>query len=298
MTEVADGAWTILKVLTWSTDYLKDRQLSDTPRLDAELLLAHSLCVSRMHLYTHFDKPLTVIEREPFKQFLMRRGSGEPVAYITGVKEFMGLPFTVNKAVLIPRPDTELLVETAMHEAASMSADLSILDIGTGSGCIAIALAVQLKNAQLTAWDVDAEALTLARVNAERHGVERINFQSRDALDLASWQGDAIYDLIVSNPPYIGSHEEPSLPRSVAAFEPHGALFADDGGLAFYRTFALHAAQLLKPQGKLIVEVGFEQSVVVSALLRAAGWQDVTVKKDYAKLDRVVMASRPERSDS
>lgn len=289
MTE-ADGAWTIQKVLTWSTDFLKERNRSATPRLDAEILLAHALSVPRLHLYTHFDKPLSVGERGPFKQFLMRRGGGEPVAYITGTKEFMGLSFAVSSAVLIPRPDTEVVVETALAELRSASAP-RILDVGTGSGCIAVALAVRLHDAVVDAWDVDEGALALAAVNAASHGVSRIAFQRQDALEASAWTSGEAYDLIISNPPYIAVAEEPALPDSVVKFEPKGALFAAEDGLAFYRRFGDSAAARLAPGGRMVLEIGATQGPTVQALLEASGW-DVAIKKDYAKLDRVIVAAR------
>lgn len=289
----SESSWTIQRVLMWSTDYLRDRHLSDTPRLDAELLLSHALGVTRIHLYTHFDKPLTPPEREPFKQFLMRRGSGEPVAYITGAKEFMGLSFKVSRAVLIPRPDTEIVVETAMGFVGALGRPAKILDVGTGSGCIAISLGLKFGDATVEAWEVAADTLALARANAERLGARNVALHARDALDPQHWEQGETFDLIVSNPPYIGRDEAPGLPKSVAEFEPHGALFADEDGLQFYRLFAERAAARLAPGGSLVVEIGATQAPAVVALFRSASWGEVSVKQDYAKNDRVVVASSP-----
>lgn len=296
-TEDQNSSWTIGKLIAWSSDYLKDRGMTDTPRLDAELLLAHALGCTRMQLYTGFDKPLTVAERDPFRDFLRRRSGGEPVAYIVGNKEFMSLSFLVTRDVLIPRPDTEVLVEAVLAGASARGADapaLDVLDVGTGSGCIAISLALKLKGAQVTAWDDNEQALTLARANAERLSAPSISFQAMDALSDDAWSADERYDVIVSNPPYIAEAEARALPVSVRDFEPQGALFAAADGLAFYQTYARLAPQLLKPDGRIYCEVGSTQGEAVKSLLTAAGWRDATVLKDYGRLDRVVTALRPE----
>jgi release factor glutamine methyltransferase len=283
-------AWTIQRVLTWSTDFLKAKGEGDTPRLDAELMLSHAISLTRLGLYTNFDKPLTPAERERFKEALKRRAAGEPVAYILGVKEFMGHAFAVSRHVLIPRPDTEVLVETAQAAARGLEGG-ALLDIGTGSGCIAIALALRLPEVAVTAWDVDDDALALARANAARLGAERVVFAKSDALDAASYAGaEARYDLVVSNPPYIGREEEPSLARSVRAFEPHRALFADDRGLAFYRRFAVDVPRVLKPAGKLLVEIGAGMAAAVTQILTDAGWSKVKLVRDYEKRERVLVA--------
>lgn len=291
----AADQWTIQRVLLWSTGFLEERR-SETPRLDAELLLSHALGCSRIQLYTNYDKPLLADEREPFKAYLKRRAAGEPVAYITGSKEFMGLMFAVTPAVLIPRPDTETLVEVALVQAKQHDdiSSLSILDVGTGSGCVAVALAKRLPKAALTAWDVSDEALAVANANAARHSVaERIQFAQVDALRRTAWEeesADTPFDLIVSNPPYIAPCERPMLSSSVAAYEPACALFADEGGLTFYRVFADSARRRLRAGGQIIVEIGCSQAEAVAALFEAAGWQQVTVFKDYGKLDRVISA--------
>lgn len=288
-----EASWTIQRVLQWSTDYLRDRQLSDTPRLDAELLLSHALGVTRIHLYTHFDKPLTPVEREPFKQFLMRRGGGEPVAYITGAKEFMGLSFKVSRDVLIPRPDTEIVVETAMSLVTALGRPARILDIGTGSGCIAVSMALKFPESTVEAWEVAPETLAMATANAARLGASNLTIVDKDALTSEAWEGGEAFDLIISNPPYIGHGEASSLSRSVADFEPHGALFAGDEGLEFYRVFAAEAAKRLAPGGKLVLEIGSTQAQAVAAIFSTAGWGEVSIKQDYGKNDRVVVAGEP-----
>ncbi|MCX6110403.1 MAG: peptide chain release factor N(5)-glutamine methyltransferase [Proteobacteria bacterium] len=314
-------AWTIGRILTWSVDFLRGKGLVDSPRLDAELLLSHALKLARIQLYMQFDKPLSAAEREPFKGFLQRRGRGEPVAYITGEKEFMGYRFEVSPAVLIPRPDTEVLVEQILDwakaktkiKAESLGAALDtdaaeaegavevvdaaaapswhILDVGTGSGCVASSLALKLAAAQVqvSAWDVDASALANATANAARLGAS-VAFSQCDALEEASWDGDEAYDIIVSNPPYISPEEATDLSRSVAGYEPQQALFAPPDGLRFYRALAVLAPRRLKAGGRLAVEIGATQAKAVQQILAEAGWQDISLRQDWSRLDRVVSA--------
>jgi release factor glutamine methyltransferase len=283
-----ESPWTIGRVLTWSTTYLKDCGQTDSPRLDAELLLAHSLCMTRIQLYTEFDKPLSAQEREPFKVSLKRRSAGEPVAYITGSKEFMGYDFAVGPQVLIPRPDTEVLVEAALAAMKAIEAP-RVLDIGTGSGCIALSLALKQPAARVTAWDVDEAALAVAKGNAVKLGAD-VEFVHCDALADAAWQVGKPYDLIVSNPPYIRPDERPTLPQSVLGFEPEHALFAPPDGLLFYRQLALKAPLIMNAGGRLFLEIGSTQAADVSAILVSAGWHQVQCVKDWERRDRVIKA--------
>ncbi len=287
-------SWTIQRVLTWSTSYLKERQ-PDSPRLDAEILLGHVLGLSRIQLYTNFDKPLKTDEREPFKELLRRRLGGEPVAYVIGKKDFMGLTFAVTRDVLIPRPDTEVLVEQTLALTKDREAEaLRILDVGSGSGCVALALAKRLPAATVESWDVSEPALAVARANAERLGItENAFFVRQDALADAAWDDSerlGAFDLVVSNPPYIGERERATLSPSVARFEPDQALFAGEDGLNFYRRFARSARRLMKPGGVFLAEIGYAQAGDVTVLFAAEGWSSVTIAKDYAKHDRVVIA--------
>jgi release factor glutamine methyltransferase len=282
--------WTIQRILLWSTDFLKDRHITDSPRLDAEILLAHALKLKRIQLYTLFDKPVSALEREPFKAALKRRIAGEPVAYITGERDFMSMTFNVSPEVLIPRPDTEILVEAATEKLKPrQTEELQILDIGTGSGCIAISVAKKFPVATMTAWDVSEPALAVARENAARLEASNVTFACRDALSPESWDG-AAYDVILANPPYIAMAEAPALASSVRDHEPSLALFAADDGLAFYQMFARHAKDALKPGGFLAMEIGYQQAYAVCGLLAAHGWQNIEVRKDYGKNDRVVIA--------
>ncbi|MBM4253278.1 MAG: peptide chain release factor N(5)-glutamine methyltransferase [Deltaproteobacteria bacterium] len=283
-----DSLWTIGRVLTWSTTYLTESGQTSSPRLDAEVLLAHSLGLTRIQLYTEFDKPLTAHEREPFKANLKRRSQGEPVAYITGVKEFMGYEFSVGPEVLVPRPDTEILVEAALALVKDIEAP-AILDVGTGSGCIALSLALKRPDAQISAWDIDEGALGVATSNATKLGAT-VSFRRCDALQSDVWQVGERFDLLVSNPPYIRPDERASLPNSVLGFEPLHALFAAPDGLSFYRSLAVTAPSVLKKGGHLALEIGYTQAAAVMAILAEAGWSHVTCHKDWERRDRVIQA--------
>lgn len=282
--------WTIQKILMWSTDFLKEKKVTDTPRLEAEILLSNALGLKRIQLYTLFDKPVSAAEREPFKAALKRRIGGEPVAYITGERDFMSMTFKVSPDVLIPRPDTEILVEAAMDKLKPrQSEDLRILDIGTGSGCIAISLAKKFPVFAVTAWDISEQALAMARENAARLEASNVVFERRDALAPESWDS-ATFDVILANPPYISCAEESTLATSVINHEPKLALFAENNGLAFYQMFAEHARSALKPGGFLAVEIGYLQAEPVTAVFENYGWKNVVVRKDFGKNDRVVIA--------
>lgn len=284
--------WTIQKILMWSSGFLKDKNVTDSPRLDAEILLAHALKLKRIQLYTLFDKPVSASEREPFKASLKRRIAGEPVAYITGERDFMSMTFHVTPDVLIPRPDTEVLVESVGERLKSRSSEgLQILDVGTGSGCVAISIAKQHPVAVVTAWDIASGALGIARDNAARLEVSNVLFKEQDALASESWDNiEDQFDVIVSNPPYIAHAEAASLSTGVKDFEPELALFADRNGLAFYEIFAARAQKALRPGGFLAVEIGYQQADAVQALFVEAGWRNVVVIKDFGKNDRVVIA--------
>jgi release factor glutamine methyltransferase len=290
-----DDVWTIQRIIQWSTGYLKDRNITESPRLEAEILLAHALGCKRIQLYTSFDKPVTAAEREPFKQSLKRRLAGEPVAYITGDRDFMSMTFKVGPGVLIPRPDTEVLVETVTDLLKSRELEnLKILDIGTGSGCVGISLAKQFPISTGAAWDVSEEALAIARENASQLSASNITFSHCDALNDQSWNPDSCgsFDAIVSNPPYIAQSERCDLAASVLDYEPHVALFAELNGLLFYRQFAERAKSILNPGGIIAVEIGYRQAKHVSELFSGNGWQNVRVVKDLGKNDRVVIAER------
>ncbi len=283
--------WTVISLLKTSADFLKQKGFSDA-RLAAELLLAHVLELQRVDLYVNFDRPVSPKELAQFRELFRRRLSGEPVQYILGQEEFFGLKFEVNPSVLIPRPETELLVEQVIDDFSGETG--SILDIGTGSGAIAITLAKLLPQAQLTAVDICRKALEVAERNAMRHGVEaRIRFLCLDALrlDFVSHFTQP-FDVVVSNPPYIPLSEKESVPPDVRNFEPHLALFTDTG-FEFYEKIARDARQLLRLGGRLYLELHADAQPKVQALLEEHGLQHLMFKKDYQGFVRLVRAELP-----
>ncbi len=283
--------WTIKDVIDWSIPFLKEKG-SLTARLDTELLLCDVLSCRRLDLYLDHHKPLNADEKQAFRDRIRRRSQGEPVAYILGRKEFYGHEFEVGPATLIPRPETEHLIEILLQSFAEDAAPVGI-DIGTGSGCIAITLKKERPQWQIEAWDLSRDALAVAARNADRLSAP-VHFRLQDALASQSWvDRPQAFDFIVANPPYIAPSEKPDLPISVSRFEPAMALFAEERGLIFYRIFAQEAAQSLRQGGKIFLEIGSGQASDVSLLLEAAGWQNVRVQQDLAGLDRVVSAVVP-----
>lgn len=273
--------WTLLKLLRWITDFFAEKGI-DNPRLDAELLLAHVLQLDRVGLYLNFERPLIASELDVIRPLVKRRGQREPLQYLLGSTGFWSLEFEVTPAVLIPRADTEILVEEALNHAAENG---QLLDVGTGSGAIAISLATELPTWEITGLDISAAALEVAVRNAENNGVAgRVVLQQGDLAELPPQQ----YDLIVSNPPYIAQHEWDELMPEVRCFEPQQALLAADDGLDCYVKLTGQVASHLKPGGWLLVEIGYQQAEKVQQLFLAAGLQDVFVRDDYAGQPRVV----------
>lgn len=255
---------TIRELLAVSTDWLRARGI-ESARLDAELLLGHALQESRLQLYMDLDRPLSDHERDRFRPLLARRGRHEPVAYILGEKEFYGLAMTVTPAVLVPRPDTEALVDRALERLAKDESGV-VVDLCTGSGCVAIALAHERPSLRVVATDVSEEALLVAAENAKRHDVEaRVELRRGDALDPVRDVEGA--KLIVGNPPYIKRADEPSLMPDVKDHEPALALFGeDDDGLGVHRRIVAGARALLDDDGAVILEAGFDQGDGLLAL--------------------------------
>ena len=290
---LARATWTIEDVLRWTTEHFKAREMR-SPRLDAEVLLASTLRVDRVYLYTHYDQPLTEAERSAYRHQVRRRSSYEPVAYITGEREFFGRSMRVSSEVLIPRPETEHIVEIALRwlKDLGMSAP-SICDVGTGSGALAITLAAELPGSRVTGIDIAPGALVLAQRNALEHGVaERINWYQSDLLggladDLPP------FDLIVSNPPYIDIREANLLQADVYRFEPSLALFAEENGLAIINRLGREVPQRLRRPGLFLCEIGAGQEQAVLSTYRATNHFDaVRVEPDLAGHPRVVVARR------
>lgn len=275
------------EILRMAVAALKKNRIQN-PRLDAEVLLANRMNVDRSALLLHWDKEVDPAVVEGFNQDIQRRMKREPVAYIIGKKEFMGLDFVVNQWVLIPRPDTEVLVETTLDILKSNPKYEKVLEIGVGSGAIAVSLAKYADHIQVTAVDVDEKALQVAKENAKLHGVkDRIVFIESDCFE--KLPEGIRYDCIASNPPYINKKDMESLDKDVKGFEPHLALFGGEDGLEFYRRITKEARGYLKKDGLLIFEIGFDQGEDVKKIMEINGYRDVQVNKDLAGLDRVVL---------
>jgi release factor glutamine methyltransferase len=258
-----------------------------SPRLNAETLLMFCLGCDRAYLFAHPERQLTAEETRRFHELIDERARGVPAQYITGHQEFWGLDFLVSPAVLIPRPETEHLIEAALPIAKKLR-NPSLVDVGTGSGCIAIALATELTNAKLYATDISESALEVARTNAVRHQVsERIDFRQTDLLQgLESLQ----FDLVLSNPPYVGESEADQVQLEVRKFEPKTAVFAGSTGLEVIERLIPQAAAVLKPGGSLIMEISGTIADGVRELLR--DWKQVKLRNDLQGISRVVMAQK------
>jgi release factor glutamine methyltransferase len=262
---------------------------STSPRLDAEVLLTSYLGTDRLELYKAPEKPLGEEEIAGFRKWLERRLNGEPVAYIIGFKEFWSLLFEVNREVLIPRPETEILVEEALLAGKNMMRPaLRILEIGVGSGAISVALARELPDARLSATDISAGALALANRNARTHGVaDRIEFLCGDLL--APVVGT--FDLIVSNPPYISAEEFAQLPRGVREYEPRQALLAGEQGTACHRAIIAASKQHLRKAGWLLMEMGAGQKEIVTELIeKSECFEYIEARRDYGGVERIIKA--------
>lgn len=294
--ETAKKNWKLGEILGWSVEFLTGKQF-ENPRLNVEWLLCHALNCKRIDLYADFDRPLTKSEIDRFKTILLRRVDHEPLQYIVGTTDFMGLTFEVTTDVLIPRPDTERVVEIALDVCRSVQTEaVRILDIGTGSGAIAISLVHYLRKYSIpyamTALDISSKALEVAVRNANAIlGENDIRFEQGDLLSgtgIEKLHGS--FDMIISNPPYISEEEFAVLPKEVKEHEPALALKAEENGLAFYRKIAevsKHFFHSKLSKKHVILEVGYDQAQRVKGILVQHGY-DVTLYKDYHQVDRVV----------
>jgi release factor glutamine methyltransferase len=286
--------WTILRVLDWTRETFEKRGV-DNPRLDAELLIAKALGIPRIMLYARFDQPLGRPELDAVRALVKRRAGGEPVAYIEGTKEFWSLDLEVSPAVLIPRPDTERLVELAIAEARARLAEaptlerpLRVVDVGTGSGAIAIALAKELASAEVHATDVSGDALAVAARNVARHGVG-VTLHHGPLLAPV----DGAFDVVAANLPYIPTADIAGLMRDVRAFEPHLALDGGPDGLALYDALLAALPARLHDGARVLFEADGAQLDVLATKLRAAGFVDVDVTRDLAQQPRVAHGRWP-----
>lgn len=298
---MADEPWTIGRLLNWTTDFLRDRR-AESPRLDAEVLLAHVRGCKRIELYTAFDEIASEEVRQRFRDLVKQRAAGMPVAYLVGQREFFSMPFEVSPDVLIPRPETELVVIRALDVAKQLplterNDGIQIADVGTGSGILAVALAKRLGAAHVTAVDVSEAALAVARRNADRHGVgEQVEWFQSDLFD--GVPADREFDLVVSNPPYIKTAEMEQLSPDVWRYEPHTALDGGVEGTTVIERLISQAGERLRPGGWFLMEIS---PTIVGRVETLVGQEPRLERrptvKDLAGLPRVVQAQRREISE-
>lgn len=277
---------TVLEAIQLSTTFLERKSISSA-RLHAELLLAEVLHVKRFDLYLKFDQPLSQIEIDKYREFLVRRSKKEPLQYIIGHTQFYGLDFNLNNNVLIPRSDTERLVELTIAHINSLNNSENVLEVGTGSGNIAVAIAFHCPEAKIFSIDISPQAIELAKQNAQLNNVEnRINFICEN---FSNYNFEVNkFDIIVSNPPYISTEEFKNLDSEVSDFEPRIALTDDKDGLTFFKLISKKATTLLNKEGSIFFEVGFNQADKVKEILLESGFINILVHKDYSGIDRVV----------
>ncbi len=280
--------WTVRTVLAAANEYLSGRDLPSA-RLEAELLLAHSLALSRFDLYTQFDRPLSEKERTVYRRLLKERSTGRPLQHLTGTQAFRRLDLRMADGVFIPRSETELLVEAVVDWLRAREGEADVLEIGTGSGAICVSLATETPGTTVWSTDISEEALTLAATNARAHGVEdRIHLVHGDLFSSAP--AGKTFDVIVSNPPYVPSGEIDSLALEVRDHEPRTALDGGPAGLDFYRRIISEGGRWLKAGGLLAFEVGIGQAQDVSSGLSTAGFGEIAITRDYGGIERIVTA--------
>ena len=280
------NTWKVIDILKITTDYFKDKQI-ENPRLNAEQLLAHVLDLSRVQLYVQFERPLSSTEVSLFRELIRRRAANEPLQYILGETEFMGLNFKVTPATLIPRPETELLVEHIIETVKnSKNENISIIDIGTGSGCIAISLAHYLTDCKIIATDISQEALNLAKNNATANKTNNVNFLKHDILMASKFPVESI-DIIVSNPPYISVAEMNDLPNEIKNFEPEVALTDNKNGILFYDKILSLIDKDLKCKF-VIMEMNANLKDQIINIATKYGFTDLEIITDLNDLPRIL----------
>lgn len=283
---VNESTWTIGRLLVWTTDYFRGHQV-EACRLDAEILLAHALHLERIQLYTRYDQPLMPHERTGFRDLVKRRAQGEPVAYLTGKREFYRIELKCDSRALIPRPETELLVDVVLERLPEGTK--TIVDIGTGTGAIGLALASENSTFNVLMTDISRDALDLAKSNVLSLGLEtRIGLLEGDLLDAIS--PNRQFEVCVSNPPYISDNTRDQMDRDVVLFEPSLALYGGSDGLNIIKRLVFQASHRLPPKGLLALEIGFDQEKAVVQLMQKHGFQDIKVSQDLAGHPRVVSA--------
>ncbi len=288
----SEEAWTILRMILWSADYLAEKGVENS-RLDAEWLLADALELERLQLYLQYDRPLSPEERGAFKPLLRRRASREPLQYILGRTAFRELDLMTDPRVLVPRPETEVLVEEVLGWAAGRPEGLGcVCDLGTGSGAVALSLAVEGTCERIIATDVSSEALEVAEENARRHDVaDKVDFRTGQLFD--ALEGEERFAVVVSNPPYVEEGQRPDLEPEVSEWEPSGALFAGEDGLDVIRPLIAGVASWVRPEGLLALEVGTgQESRVVELIEETGAFGPPRVRRDLSGRPRIVMAER------
>jgi release factor glutamine methyltransferase len=283
----------VIELLNSSSTLLKDSGITN-PKTSSELLLAHVLGIERLDLYLDHDRRIKAKEIERFNRLCARRLEHEPIEYILGNTEFMSLPFMVNKHVLIPRPETELLIEKILLFCANdMSGEsITIVDIGTGAGNISVSLAHYIAKARVTAVDISQNAVDVAEKNSRKNGVERkITFVVKDVFDMSAEDFSEL-QVIVSNPPYVDRNSLHFPDKDVVDYEPHIALFAGDNNLRFFETIAGLAQSWLTGGGLLCFETGYDTGAAVKKIVERSGFKSVSLEKDYSGIDRIVTGIR------
>ena len=282
--------WTIGSLVKWATDDFRTRGI-ENPRLDAEVLVAFALGIDRTRVIIESPRPLSTDELTLLRALVKRRRSREPIAYLRGEREFYGRSFRVDARVLIPRPDTEALVDVALARSEHVSLSTRLLDLCTGSGCVAITIARLRPTSRAFATDISPDALEVARENIMRLGAYNVALVEAD---LFAGVGPRVFDVITANPPYIASEEIPTLMADVRDFEPRLALDGGPGGLELVRRIVEEAPPFLERGGMLAMEIGAGEANDVRALFELRGYRDVHVDRDYGKIERVVSGRRPE----
>ena len=284
--------WTIQRLLTWVTEYLTQKGV-DAPRLSAELLLSHVLGLKRIELYTQYNKVVVPEQLDRLRDLVKRSGEHEPVAYLVGRTEFYSIEFEVTPDCLIPRPETELLVQRSIEFLRKRTGPQQVCDLCTGCGVIAVAIAKNVPDAKVMATDISESALAVAARNIEKHKLAgRIELRHGDLFEPLVPQLD-MFDLIACNPPYVSAPEYEALDRNVKDYEPRIALYAGQDGLDLYRRIVEKVREFLKPDGLLLLEIGYQQGPAVRELLEQTGvFAPIRIDKDLQGHDRVVTAQR------
>lgn len=286
--------WTIQKLLNWITSYFTEKDI-DSPRLSAELILCNVLALERIELYTHFDKAVEQQQLAQLRAIVKRGVEHEPIAYLVGRCEFYSLDIKVTRDTLIPRPETELLAEHAIEYLRTLDRPQYMCDLCTGSGCVAAAVAVGVPNAKIIATDICDKALAVADENMTAHKLnERVHLLCGDLFEpVIEGLDQTQFDLIVSNPPYIATDEYENLEKNVKDYEPELALHAGVDGLDVYKRIIEQSPEHLKPNARLMMEIGYTQGDAIRELLENSdAFMDITIEKDFAKNDRIVTATK------